>query len=97
MNLTYTVKRSQIVGDDLHLDVEWALVPGPGEEGERQVVLLDAILAPAGAAKEQLELLLSERAREYVAPRYLAPKPEPAAKAPRGLRGLVGAEREVSE
>ena len=72
MKLSYVITSATTVGDDLHLTVEWWLSPEGDEvildaakDGRRRV-LIDSLLAPAGATKDELELLLSERARDYV-------------------------------
>jgi hypothetical protein len=88
--LRFTITRIQPEGDSLHVTVEWAV---PNADGERIVLLVDTLALPLDAGRAEIEAAVAQRARSYVRPRYLDPRPAPKAE----HLALVDAERLVSE
>ncbi|MGE5597140.1 MAG: hypothetical protein ACM3S1_14045 [Hyphomicrobiales bacterium] len=88
--LTFTITRIEPEGDSLHVSVEWAVA---GADGDRIVLLVDTLALPLDAGRTEIEAAVAQRAKSYVRPRYLDPRP-----APKGEHlALVGRERLVSE
>lgn len=70
--------------------MEWAIT---GADGERIVLLVDTLALPLDAGKPEIEAAIAARAKAYVRPRYMEPRPAPKAE----HLALLGAERLVSE
>jgi hypothetical protein len=88
--LTFTITRIEPEADSLHVTVEWAV---SNAEGERIVLLVDTLALPLDAGTSEIEAAVAARAKAYVRPRYLEPRPAPKAE----HLALLGAERLVSE
>jgi len=89
-DLAFTITAIEPAGADLHVGVLWtALASG----GERIPLLVDTLVLPQDADDRAIERAIRDRAKSYVQPHYLDPKP---AQKPEHL-ALVGKERLVSE
>ncbi|MGE5595193.1 MAG: hypothetical protein ACM3S1_04050 [Hyphomicrobiales bacterium] len=88
--LTFTITRIAPEADSLHVTVEWAVADA---EDRRIVLLVDTLALPLDAGKSEIEAAIAARAKAYVRPRYLEPRPAPRAE----HLALLGAERLVSE
>lgn len=89
-DLSFTITAIEPRGAELHIGVLWtALTDG----GDRISLLVDTLVLGVEATKEEIEKAVGERAKSFVQPQYLDPKP---AQQPEHL-ALVGVERLVSE
>jgi hypothetical protein len=88
--LTFTITRIEPEADSLHVTVEWAV---SNTEDGRIVLLVETLALPLDAGKPEIEAAIAARAKAYVRPRYLEPRPAPKAE----HLALLGAERLVSE
>lgn len=89
-NLSFTITAIEPQGAELHVGVLWTAVT---DSGERISLLVDTLVLGAEATKDEVEKAVGERAKSFVQPHYLDPKP---AQKPEHV-ALVGVERLVSE
>lgn len=89
-DLAFTITAIESAGADLHVGVLWTALTA---DGERIPLLVDTLVLPADADDKAIEKAVRDRAKGYVQPHYLDPKP---AQKPEHL-ALVGKERLVSE
>lgn len=89
-DLSFTITAIEPQGAELHVGVLWTAVT---DASERISLLLDTLVLGAEATRDDIEKAVGERAKSFVQPHYLDPKP---AQKPEHL-ALVGLERLVSE
>ena len=89
-HLAFTITAIEPAGSDLHVGVLWAALTA---DGERIPLLVDTLVLPTDADAKAIEKAVRDRARSYVQPHYLEPRP---AQKPEHL-ALVGKERLLTE
>ena len=89
-DLAFTITAIDAAGADLNVGVLWAAVT---TYGERIPLLVDTLVLPADVDAKGIEQAVRERAKNYVQPHYLDPKPAQKSE----HLALVGKERLVTE
>jgi len=89
-DLAFTITAIEPAGSDLHVGVLWAAVT---TDGERIPLLVDTLVLPTDVDAKAIEKAVRDRAKSYVQPLYLEPKPAQKLE----HLALVGKERLVTE